>query len=316
MVEVAGWERAGIQDATGCEALTTRLQSSQRVEKLSAALAAMEAAYEGKAVSLSGLIPGLLSLLGVPGPESFAATWALVWLSGGWGRVERTALWTPSGPESQKLVNALANAPAEDYQVRRSLIHILGNKPNQEALKSIVSSLGDPNADVRASAVEVLPRLGAKRILPLLRCELSSPNSVVRSGAVEALGQLRDEQTTPLLITQLDDPDAAVRRMAVEGLGQSGGEKAILVLPSKLDDSDSEVRQSAVGTLVKLCNKEGSQIRLLSRDVDGQYPWVDPVEPITEERLAVAAEALATTIEEVRSLYSSIAAEFHLRFDG
>jgi len=95
MVEVSGWARSGLPLKACFEGLVPRLQSDDRVEALSAALAAMQAALQGKAADVPGLIERLFVLLEQREPASHAAAWALFWLNGGYS--------TPRGPQHGSL---------------------------------------------------------------------------------------------------------------------------------------------------------------------------------------------------------------------
>jgi HEAT repeat protein len=404
MVEVACWG-SGYGPTTGFGTLVERLQSPNRVEALSAALAVMEAAFEQKATNVPGLEEHLFLLLGKGGAESLAAAWALLWLSGGFG-IKQTPTWLPSETELGVLINALSEAPDDEGGTMRFLIFILGKVSNEKATKAIISKLDHPDTHVRMAVIEALGQLGDKQAVPLLLTKLDHPDTDVRMAVGRALGQLGDKQAVPLLLTKLDDPDTHVRmavgralgqlgdkqavpllltkldhpdthvRMAViEALGQLGDKQAVPLLLTKLDDPDTHVRMAvgralgqlgdkqAIETLILLLEDPDYQVcvaaavaltglgadrgssalteflnhgsperrkaavkelvimrgkpkerTLLSLDFDGIDPWIDPITPITKTRLVTAARKLGITTQEARSLYESIAADFHLRF--
>jgi hypothetical protein len=342
MVEVAGWARSGLKPTTGCGALVERLQSGDRVEVLSAALVAMVAAFEAVAVNVPGLTERLLMLLEQERPESSAAAWALVWMTG-W-RTERNSIWLPSEAELEVVVRALSRAPDDEALLKRCLIGILGKVSNKKSLGAIISKLDDPDDAVRSAVVQALGQLGDKEAVPPLLAKLEDPDDAIRSAVVQALGQLGDKEVVPPLLAKLEDPDddvrsavvralgqlgdkeavppllaklehpdAGVRRAVVEALGELGDKEAVPTLVGKLDDPNADVRRAVVEELVRMRNNETERI-LLSRDLDGAVPWMDPKEPITEKRLEDAAARLGITRQEVRSLYASLAADFHLRF--
>lgn len=133
----------------------------------------------------------------------------------------------------------------------------------------------------------------------------------ILQAAIKALGQLGcDQQAVAPLLARLDDADADVRRAVIGALGQLGDQQ---LLEPLLDHSSAEVRQAAVAGLAELLDN-GIDKKLLSRDLDVLPPWLDPREPITERRIADAAQRLHITSQEVRSRYEALAADFHLKF--
>ncbi|WP_341715791.1 DUF4062 domain-containing protein [Micromonospora sp. FIMYZ51] len=78
-----------------------------------------------------------------------------------------------------------------------------------------------------------------------------------------------------------------------------------------LADQDGMVRHNALRALAHRNGREHA--RLLSRDVDGLDPFLDPAEPITEAHLARVAALTATPEAEVRQWFADQAAHYHLR---
>jgi hypothetical protein len=90
-------------------------------------------------------------------------------------------------------------------------------------------------------------------------------------------------------------------------------EKGRAVIDRWLDSEDSSVRKKAVGVIA--WTKGKVEESLLSKDLDGNSPWLDPQEAITEDRIKAAADAMNMSVDEVRSTYQALAAELHLRFE-
>src|ERR1017187_6415457 len=155
IVEVSGWAKSGLEPAMSCAALVGRLQSGERVEVLSAALTAMRAAFEEKATNVPGLTDGLLMLLEQDWPESRAAAWALVWMTG-WSSPERNPVWLPSEPELEVLLRALSRAPNGEPLLKRCLIGVLGKSSSEKSLSAVASKLDDPDPDIRSAVVGAL----------------------------------------------------------------------------------------------------------------------------------------------------------------
>jgi hypothetical protein len=126
---------------------------------------------------------------------------------------------------------------------------------------------------------------------------------------ITILGNIKYCRAVELLITKLDDKE--VGSSAAWALGKLKDSRAVEPLVAKLYDEDSNVRNEALKALANICCDEIDQ-KLLSRDIDAEYPWLDPKKTITEERVADAASELELTQEEVRQRYEDLARAFHL----
>ena len=243
--------------------------------------------------------------------------------------------------DKQAVPSLLAKLDDPDASLRQAVIEALGRLGDKQAVPSLLAKLDDPDADVRTAVAEVLGRFGDKQAVPSLLAKLDDPDADVRTAVAEVLGQLGDKQAVPSLLAKLDDPDADVRTAVAEVLGQLGDKQAVDPLILLLEDRDHQVcaaaaaaltvlgdrgsnrlaeflshdsperRKAAVKELVRIRGKakEGT---LLSRDLDGTDPWIDPRTPITETRVEAAARRLGLTTDEARSVYQSIAADFQL----
>ena len=176
MVELAEW--AGL----GFDVLTKRLESADRTEALSAALAIMVAAYERRALRVETACPGLFVLLSRGGDERLAAAWALLWLSS-----QRRAngeaqppYWTPNPAELDTIIETLGNTPKAEYDCKRFLVSILSNVSDSKSAAALIPYLNDDQPKMRRQVVS-------------------------------ALGTLRDRQAVLPLMARLDDSDKAVR---------------------------------------------------------------------------------------------------------
>jgi HEAT repeat protein len=311
--EISGWERSGLGLAANCTGLSERLGSGERVEVLSAALAAMVAAFEGKVADGSGLPEKLLMLFGLERPEIAAAGWALAWMAG-WDRPVRKPVWLPSDVQSEAVVKALSEAPDDENHLRRYLMGILARSADKRGLAAVLSNTDHANAQVRRAAAKALGALGDGAAARPLLSMLDDPDPMVSHAAVEALGKLGDKTAVPALLARLDGPNVSDRRRAVEILGELGDKDAIPALTTHLEDADDSLRPSVVGALARIRNVPMER-KLLSLDLDDGDPWIDPKASITEARLEQAAERLGLTRDKVYSLYASIAVDFHLQFE-
>lgn len=284
MAEGTGWRKSGIAPRTFFTGLVQRLKSGDRVEAISAALTVMGAAFERNVEIVEDLAGSLLDLLSPADfPANQAAAWALGWLStdSRFTR-ERKSLWVAKGDDVTRVGQALEAADAGESDTRRWLAVVLGSSKDSRALSLLIRRLNDSDAGVRRAAIA-------------------------------ALGQWGDKQAMEPLILLLEDRDHEVCAAAAAALTVLGADRGSSALTEFLNHGSPERRKAAVKELVRIRGKPKEGL-LLSHDFDGANPWMDPSTPITETRIAAAARNLGITTQEVRSLYESIAADFHLRF--
>jgi hypothetical protein len=85
-------------------------------------------------------------------------------------------------------------------------------------------------------------------------------------------------------------------------------------LLARLRDEQSEVRQATIKALAHLRGDHVDR-KLLSDDLDGMGPWLDPQMPITTARLVEAARKLKLSTAAVRLRYEKLAPEYCLNLD-
>ena len=96
-----------------------------------------------------------------------------------------------------------------------------------------------------------------------------------------------------------------------EALGQIKSEKAVEPLIKRLEDEDADVRRYALSGLAQ--GLEKIDRKLLSRDLDGINPFLDPREPINDVFAKRAASKLELTFEDIQVRYETLASRFGLR---
>lgn len=95
-------------------------------------------------------------------------------------------------------------------------------------------------------------------------------------------------------------------------VGYTKDPRAVEPLIAKLENENWMVRTTVLGTLAKICKNETGR-ELFSRDVDGWEPWLDPQDPIDEERVVYAAKRLRLSEEEIRRRYEKLAEKYKLK---
>jgi HEAT repeat protein len=232
-----------------------------------------------------------------------------------------------------------------DAAVRTSAAYALGRLGNRGNTEPLVDALWDKNEAVRATAAGALGALShplgekeANRLLVLLQ----DRSADVRREVAGALVLLRNQRSLVGLIRLLRDRDQDVRVAAVMALGAIGGPEVERPLLRCLDDPDVRVCQQAAHTLARL-GSGGDEFRrmvshrskvkrelavlyfaqardsvdgkLLSVDVDGLGPWLDPKDPVSQERVLQCSTKLGLSVDEVRNRYEALSRDLGLMVD-
>ena len=205
------------------------------------------------------------------------------------------------------LLDCLKDGAAD---VRRAAAAALGAIKDPGAVPALLDCLKDGAADLRRAAAAALGAIKDPGAVPALLDCLKDGAADLRRAAAAALGAIEDPGAVPALLDCLKDGDAAVRRAAAAALGAIKDPGAVPALLDCLKDGDADVRGAAVGALAM---REGDEIRrLLSRDVDGIGPWLDPQVPIDAAWVAVVTRETNLSKTDVHRLYEEIASDFGL----
>jgi HEAT repeat protein len=143
-------------------------------------------------------------------------------------------------------IHALVNFNHSDEMVQESLIGILGEIRNREAIPSLLTALEQGSNRVRAVAARTLPIFKESSVVEPLIKSLTDSISHVRSASAYALGELRSVKATRSLILLLEDEYQDVRESASEALGKIGTLEIITHVAPLLKHTRMEVRQAAI----------------------------------------------------------------------
>lgn len=147
---------------------------------------------------------------------------------------------------------------------RSSIVNILGQIGDTQAVEPLLALLNDPEVAVREAVATALGQLHDTRAVEPLLERLDDPDSAVRWAVAAALGHLSDARVVESLLTRLDDSEVIVRRIVAWSLGQLGDTRAVDPLLARLDDTEVSVRQNVVWALGQL-NDERAVEPLLTR---------------------------------------------------
>jgi nucleoside phosphorylase/predicted phosphodiesterase len=254
---------------------TTQLQQADEPKAIEAALGVMHLTLKGFDTRTSDIAESLLSRLSGSTPMMRAASWALGWLN---DPKSKGVSWSPTTSQAQLLITAVSNRAASEDGVRY-LCWIFKNEKMIEAIDPLIFWLNQGQATLR---IEVAKTLGA----------------------------LQSETAIQSLITLLVDPEEEVRTAAADALIEFGDESTIKPVMKSLESSDPGVRRTALRALVK--RGPVQDMFLLSLDLDGFNPFIDPRDSITNDTVARAAAKLNLPREEIRSRYEALSAKYTL----
>lgn len=138
----------------------------------------------------------------------------------------------------------------EDHDVRKFVLDILGEIPDERSLPLIQSALKDEDSNVRAAAAENLGKLGAVSAVPALLEAMKTKDLLFRFTILEAFGQLDVAVPVDRLLTFKDDK--LLRKALLDCLGRVGDASAVPFLLQCLNDDMKNVREAAVLALSRL----------------------------------------------------------------
>ena len=124
-------------------------------------------------------------------------------------------------------------------------------------------------------------------------------------------------ETYGLLKQCLRDNSGHVRSAAIDALAEHyrNQTETNALIKHRLQDNYGSVRQAAVRSLAELNYDNSIKKKLLSLDLDSLYPWLDPLEPITQTRVEQVAEILNLNTYAIRKYYQEIAVDIPLTLE-
>ncbi|MFN8529563.1 MAG: HEAT repeat domain-containing protein [Anaerolineae bacterium] len=126
--------------------------------------------------------------------------------------------------------------------------------PDPVAIRQALSELRDVSKEKRRTAVMKLGMLGGEEALRTLMLVVNNPNEdiIVRGRAALMLGKLGDARAVDPLIEALDDSGYQTRLNAAEALGKIGDPRAIKALLRVTESDHDTVGDAARTALEKL----------------------------------------------------------------
>lgn len=122
----------------------------------------------------------------------------------------------------------------------------------------------------------------------------------------------RTAKAVPVLLKRLPNSPANAQAEVLQTLGEIGEDAGVAAIRAYLEDPNVSTRQAALGGLARTCEDESDR-KLLSEHFSVESGWLDPLDPISEDRVAQAARRLRLPNAEIRQRYKRLAERFGLK---
>jgi HEAT repeat protein len=162
----------------------------------------------------------------------------------------------------------LAGLESSDDELRRLAVERVLELPIRDAIRHLVSSLGDSSWRVRKAAVERLVASGESGIVAdaLIAAFSDGENPGRRNSAVAALVAI-GPSVVPQLVDSLDNNDTDVRKLIVDTIAGIGDQLGQLAMINSLGDPDPNVSAAAADALGAI-GGVGAESALLTCAID------------------------------------------------
>jgi hypothetical protein len=325
--------------------ILAELNSNDPTISIAAALAIMVAAFHGYIKDCTEYLTALPAFFDRDRASRHAASWAMVWLCGGFKPLREDAAWRPSDQDAVLIVKYLREVPAVERETQVHLMHVLSRTNGVDVIEEIGLRLRSPDEELARSAIRLIPQLKFQGKAELLLSSLPERSSHVTNRAIyESLGSIGDKVATPVLLSRLETAGDEEKKAILRALGRIGDKAAtkrllqmlevakrgseleeillhnigqlrdpIAVEPlrDRLGNESIQVRRTVVGAIAKSRGDEREML-LLSVDLDGAVPWIDPRKPIDHQRLSRVARKLKVPKATATQYYREIAAVYKL----
>lgn len=241
----------------------------------------------------------------------------------------------------QAMMDAFEDA---DYELRTSLVRSITKMNVQPTSSVLLDMIKSENSKLKCAAAELFGRLKIQISVSILLKELKSDDPDVRRSISYALGMLGNSRSVDALLDELtresDDHDVTILALAktgskraipkltaiamamnddelgqiaaIEAIGRIGGHRAERTLTKLLRSPSDFIRCCAAEGLSFALDSQSR--RLMTQNLDGKWPFIDPAAVITRYSVRVAALHLGIGIEDLISKFEALQARFKLKF--
>jgi HEAT repeat protein len=198
---------------------------------------------------------------------------------------------------------------------RRAALQALAKTWPDEATRTFLTqrALDDENESPRRAALQALAKTWPDETTRtfLTQRALDDENESPRRAALQALAKTWPDETTRTLLTQraVDDENENSRSAALQALAETWPEESRDLFSQRvLQDPDASLRGAAWTALGKLHSEFG---RLLpTQDLDGVGPYLDPLEPVSQDHIEAAAKKAGISPGDIAAQVAELSTYF------
>jgi HEAT repeat protein len=171
-------------------------------------------------------------------------------------------------PLPQAVKSILTALGDEDYRVRVAVLKALETIPVDPLLNDLSSLVYDENIWVRSALARTIGSIASKEGLQILLRLSEDSTGVVRISALLALGHRREPAILDLIRKHLTSEDRDVKKAAIVALGTLGDPNAIPLIAPFLDNPYWELRAAAAVTMGGLRAASDKLLEMAHSDED------------------------------------------------
>ncbi|HEU4325047.1 MAG TPA: HEAT repeat domain-containing protein, partial [Roseiflexaceae bacterium] len=179
-----------------------------------------------------------------------------------------------------------------------------------KAIKILTRFLSYDN-NINILAANALSNHKSPKIFQIFMELLKSSNDNTRYSAIYGLGLIGDYRAYNHLMSLINNEEEQYADHIANSIASITRKQKPSIFNELHNEERVELRRAFIRA--SLGRRDYIDHQLLSYDLDAFEPWLDPRDPITEERVEQAAKALDLTCAEVRARYETLAAKLPLR---
>jgi hypothetical protein len=204
----------------------------------------------------------------------------------------------------------------DDEDIRRAALQALAEKWPDETTRELLAqrAVQDDNYDPRSAALQALAEKWPDETTRELLAQraVQDDNGDPRSAALQALAEKWPDETTRELLAQraVQDDHPNPRIAALQALAEKWPDETTreLLAQRAVQDDNRETRGAACSALGKMHSEFG---RILpTGNLNGGWPNLDPLEPISRDHIEKAAEKAGIAVEDIDAQVASLSAHF------
>jgi hypothetical protein len=179
--------------------------------------------------------------------------------------------------EAEGLARVMEMGHKGEVEQRAAAMRVLGGRPGEGVVESVIAGLSDPEEAVRAAAAGALGTLASPAAVDALLKALPGEKGAAAMAILQALGSSKSEKALVPLVEALDEGNAQAQEAAVAGLANMGTPKALEMLQLHVESANPTVRYWVVRALAERLHQpmkvEWLLPVLMQRGLE--QPWMD-----------------------------------------